>query len=406
MQPVIDGEQLLDDLEKLAQFGATPGGGLERVAFSPADMQARAWVENQMRAAGMTVQRDAAGNTLGFYSGWEAELPPLALGSHTDTVPQGGKFDGALGVLAGLACVRALQAAEVRLRHPVQLMNFTAEEASVGGGTLGSRAMAGQLQPAGLAQPAWDGRPVAEHLRAAGLDPEAILEARRPAPSLAAYLELHIEQGGNLEAAQLPIGIVEGIVGIRRYKVLFQGYANHAGTTPMAGRQDALVMAAPFILAVREIAMAHGIVGTIGTLRLQPGAPNVIPGQVELNLEIRGLHAEVLDAAETELSQQVRQSGGEFQRLSAKSSTISDPRLLEVLVAACNELNLPYQRMASGAGHDAISMADLGPQAMLFVPSRGGVSHSPDEFTEPEHCVAGAQVLLAALLKLDEVLDS
>jgi N-carbamoyl-L-amino-acid hydrolase len=285
-------------------------------------------------------------------------------------------------------------------------MNFTAEEASVGGGTLGSRAMAGQLQPASLAQPAWDGRPVAEHLRAAGLDPEAILEARRPAPSLAAYLELHIEQGGNLEAAQLPIGIVEGIVGIRRYKVMFQGYANHAGTTPMAGRQDALVMAAPFILAVREIAIAHGIVGTIGTLRLQPGAPNVIPGQVELNLEIRGLHAEVLDAAEAELSRQAQQNGGEFQSLSAKASTISDPRLLDVLAAACNELNLPYQRMASGAGHDAISMADLGPQAMLFVPSRGGVSHSPDEFTEPEHCVAGARVLLAALLKLDEELDS
>jgi N-carbamoyl-L-amino-acid hydrolase len=299
-----------------------------------------------------------------------------------------------------------LQAAGVQLRHPVEVINFTAEEATMGGGTFGSQAMAGRLNPAIFQEAAWDHRPVADHLRAAGLDPAAVAAARRHENSLAAYLELHIEQGGTLEAAGLPIGIVEGIVGIRRYRVLFRGYANHAGTTPMAGRRDALVMAAPFIPAVREVAISHGIVGTIGTLRLEPGAPNVIPGQVELNLEIRGLHPEILDEAETELAQQVQQMGGEFHPLSAKSSTFSDPRLLEALVAACHEMNLPYRRMPSGAGHDAMCMADIAPQAMLFVPSRGGVSHSPDEFTEPEQCVIGARVLLAALLKLDEALDS
>lgn len=406
MLPVIDGEQLLEDLERLARFGATPGGGLERVAFNPADQEARAWVEAQMRAVGMAVRTDTAGNSLGLYPGREPELPPIGLGSHTDTVPQGGRFDGALGVLAALACVRALQAAGVQLRHPVEVINFTAEEATMGGGTFGSQAMAGRLNPAIFQEMAWDHRPVADHLRAAGLDPAAVAAARRPENSLAAYLELHVEQGGTLEAAGLPVGIVEGIVGIRRYRVLFQGYANHAGTTPMAGRQDALVMAAPFIPAVREIAITHGIVGTIGALRLEPGAPNVIPGQVELSLEIRGLHSEILDRAEVELAQQAQQRGGEFQPLSAKASTFSDPRLLEALIAACNDLNLAYRRMPSGAGHDAACMADITPQAMLFVPSRGGVSHSPDEFTEPEHCVTGARVLLAALLKLDEELNS
>jgi N-carbamoyl-L-amino-acid hydrolase len=287
--------------------------------------------------------------------------------------------------------------------------------------------MSGRLDPAVLDQMAWDGRSIAEHLRGAGLDPARVLESRRPVGSLAAYLELHIEQGGRLEASQTPIGLVEGIVGIRRYQVLFRGYANHAGTTPMAGRRDALVMAAPFILAVREVALAQEIVGTIGMLRLEPGAPNVIPGLVELSLEIRGIQAEILDQAEAELAQRAQQQGGEFQSLmaqgaepaqqaqqqggefrplSAKGATLSDPRLLKVLAAACDDLKLPYQQMPSGAGHDAACMAALAPQAMVFVPSRGGVSHSPDEFTEPEACVAGARVLLAALLKLDEELDS
>jgi N-carbamoyl-L-amino-acid hydrolase len=222
---------------------------------------------------------------------------------------------------------------------------------------------------------------------------------------LAAYLELHIEQGGNLEAAQVPIGVVEGIVGIRRYSLTFQGYANHAGTTPMANRRDALVMAAPFVLVVPKVAIAHNIVGTVGVLRVEPGAPNVIPGRVELNMEIRGLDEAVLDTAEAELAQLAKESGAKCQRLAHKPSVSSDPRLTEALVAACDELGLSYQRMPSGAGHDAMCMAAIAPQAMLFVPSRGGVSHSPDEFTEPEDCVAGAQVLLAALLMLDTMLD-
>jgi len=407
MHPAIDGEQLLDDLEKLGHIGVDPNGGLSRIAFSSADQQARVWIEAQMQAAGMETKTDEIGNTIARYPGANPNLPAIALGSHTDTVPNGGRFDGSLGVLAALACVRALHQANVQLRHPVEVINFAAEEATMSAGTLGSRAMAGQLNAKStINQPAWDGRPVADHLAEVGLDPATVEQAHRDEGSLAAYLELHIEQGGTLEAAQIPIGVVEGIVGIRRYAVKFYGYANHAGTTPMAGRKDALVMAAPFIMAVPEVAMAHQIVATVGTLWVQPGAPNVIPGEVELSLEIRGLDESVLDKAQAEMARRAEQAGGKFEHVSSKEPTVSDSRLVDALAAACDELNLAYRRMPSGAGHDAMSIDSIAPQAMLFVPSRGGVSHSPDEFTEAEDCVAGARVLLGALLRLDKILDS
>lgn len=401
MTPFLDGEQLLEDLAALNQFGAEPGPGLNRVAFSPADQQGRVWVAQQMQKVGMTVRTDAAGNTIGTYPGTEPTLKPIALGSHTDTVPQGGRFDGVLGVLAALACVRALHQAGQRLRHPVEVINFVAEEATMGGATLGSRVMAGLFDPAMVNQLAWDGVPLAEHLRGAKIDPTLITNAKRPVGSLSTYLELHIEQGSRLEQADIPIGIVEGIVGIRRYSVTFAGYANHAGTTPMSSRQDALVMAAPFITAVRDVAVAHGIVGTVGVFRIQPGAPNIIPGQAYLEFEIRGLAEAILDEAEAELSHFAQKNGGQFRFLVAKESVTSAPHLIEVLTVACQSLGLSYQRLASGAGHDAMCIAQIAPQAMIFVPSQKGVSHSPDEYTLSEHCIAGAQVLLAALLALD-----
>lgn len=400
----INADRLLQDLDALAQIGGGADGGVTRVAYSLADREGRAWVQAQMREVGLTVRTDAAGNTIGLYPGQEPLLP-LALGSHTDTVPSGGRYDGSLGVLGALACVRALHAAGVHLRHPVEIINFAAEEATMSEGTVGSQAMAGLLKPRLIYQLAWDGRPVSEHLREAGLDPAAIGEAHRPAGSLAAYLELHIEQGGILEAAGLPIGVVEGIVGIRRYVAGFRGFANHAGTTPMAGRRDALVMAAPFITTVRDLAVRRGIVGTIGSLRVQPGAPNVIPGYVELDVETRSLRESELDEAEAELAELAGQAGAEWRQVGRKPPVESDPRLLAALTSAGEGLGLPYRRMPSGAGHDAMCIAAIAPQAMLFVPSRSGISHSPQEFTAPEECVNGARVLLAALLKLDESMD-
>ena len=404
MSVELDDELLLQDLDSLGRIGASLDGGVNRIAYTPADQEARRRVESQMRELGLEVRTDQAGNSIGVYRGQVAQLPAIALGSHTDSVPDGGRYDGALGVVAALACVRALHAGDLHLRHPVEVINFAAEEAPMGG-TIGSRAMVGLLDPELVHAQAWDGRPVATHLRSAGLDPETVFEARRPQGSLAAFLELHVEQGTALEAAGLPVGVVQGIAGIRRYTATFQGVANHAGTTPMADRRDALLMAAPFITAVRDTAVAHGVVGTVGTLQLRPGAPSVIPGRVDLSVETRGLEERVLDEAEAELERRAREAGAEFGRYSAKPPAMSDPRLVAVLTEACDELGLPFRLMSSGAGHDAMCIAHIAPQAMLFVPSRDGISHSPEEYTDPESCVAGARVLLAALLKLDAILD-
>jgi N-carbamoyl-L-amino-acid hydrolase len=405
LSPTVDGDRLLEDLGSLARFGASATGGLDRIAFSRSDLEARRWLEAQMRSLSLEVRTDQAGNSIGSYPGQDPRLPPIAIGSHTDTVPQGGRYDGALGVVSALACVRALHESGVRLLHSLEVINFAAEEATMGG-TLGSRAMAGVLDPQMLHTQAWDGQEVADHIRAAGLDPDSLGEAQRPEGSLACFLELHIEQGSTLDSAGVSLGVVEGIVGIRRYAVRFEGVANHAGTTPMADRRDALIMAAPYILAVRDIATAHGIVGTVGKLDLHPGAPSVIPGCVELSVEIRGLDEAELDAAETALSDAATATAGDLSPVSNKPAVRSDPRLLDALSAACKELGVEHKRMPSGAGHDAMCIAHIAPIAMLFVPSRDGISHSPDEYTDPEACVLGARALLGALLKVDAALDT
>lgn len=401
----IDGDRLVRDLETLATIGADDQGGVTRIAYSREDREGREWVRAEFAALGLSETTDSAGNDTWVYPGTESGLAPIALGSHTDTVPNGGRYDGALGVLSALAAVRALYQENRRLRHPVEVINFAAEEATMSGATFGSRAMAGTLAPDVVNHRAWDSRTVADHLRDAGLDPDRVTEARR-IDGPVAFLELHIEQGRRLETQRKPIGVVEGIAGIRRYEVTVNGYANHAGTTLMQDRQDALVMAAPYILQVKAVAEQHGIVGTIGKMDILPGSPNVIPGQVIINLEIRGLDEGVLDRAERQLEEEAGKLQAAFVQTSNKPSVDSDPLLVQALVAACEDNGYAYARMASGAGHDAMCMADLAPQAMLFVPSRNGVSHSPDEYTPPEDCVAGAQVLGTALLYLDGMLDS
>ncbi|MXZ25250.1 MAG: Zn-dependent hydrolase [Caldilineaceae bacterium SB0665_bin_21] len=401
----IDGDRLVRDLETLAAIGADAQGGVTRIAYSQEDREGREWVRAEFAALGLSETTDSAGNDTWVYPGTESGLAPIALGSHTDTVPNGGRYDGALGVLSALAAVRALYQENRRLRHPVEVINFAAEEATMSGATFGSRAMAGTLAPDVVNHRAWDSRTVADHLRDSGLDPDRVTEARRTAGP-AAFLELHIEQGRRLETQRKPIGVVEGIAGIRRYEVTVNGYANHAGTTLMQDRQDALVMAAPYILQVKAVAEQHGIVGTVGKMDILPGSPNVIPGQVIINLEIRGLDEGVLDRAERQLEEEAGKLQAAFVQTSNKPPVDSDPLLVQALVAACEDNGFAYARMASGAGHDAMCMADLAPQAMLFVPSRNGVSHSPDEYTPPEDCVAGAQVLGTALLYLDGMLDS
>lgn len=397
----IDGDALGADLDALAAIGATADGGVTRPAYSKADLRARDWVDARCAEFGMSVRRDAAGNSIAILPGDDPGLGAIAVGSHTDTVPEGGRFDGALGVLAGLACVRAVRQDGLRLRHPIALINFEAEEATMGGATFGSRAFVGALDPETLDRLAFDGASVRSHLERAGLDPARVAEAGTDREPIAAFLELHVEQGRVLEDAGVPIGIVEGIVAVRRHLVTFRGTADHAGTTPMAARDDALVSAAPFIVAVRDAALRHGVVATVGTLRVRPGAPNVIPGSVELDLEMRSTGDARLTATEQELERIAAAAGGAMRRISAKPPQAFSEEPLACLERASARLGLPCRRMWSGAGHDAGVLAAVTDAAMLFVPSRGGLSHSAGEFTAHADCVNGADVLLQAIVELD-----
>jgi beta-ureidopropionase / N-carbamoyl-L-amino-acid hydrolase len=399
--PSIDGDALWRDLGELNRCGEGERPGTNRIAFSPADLAGRAYLEGRLRELGMAVRRDAAGNTVARLEGTEPGLPALALGSHTDTVPEGGRYDGALGVVAAIACVRALRTAGIAPRHPLEVIDFAAEEATMSGGTFGSRAMVGMLEPASVDGPAWDGTPVRAHLEGAGIDPDRIAGARRGPGELAAYLELHIEQGGVLDAAGVPLAIVDGIVGIRRYGIVVEGTANHAGTTPMAARDDALLKALPIVAGVRDVAVVEGVVATVGALSVHPGSSNVIPGRVEMAAEARSLDPSRLDAAEAALAGRVEAAGGRMTRISNKAPVLSAPPVLAALEAALDELGEPWRRMPSGAGRDAMCMAAITEVAMLFVPSRGGVSHSPHEHTHREHCELGARALLAGVLELD-----
>lgn len=401
----LDGEHLGRDFAAFAEIGRSQAGGYDRIAYSPADREARDWLVREMRAIGLDVREDAVGNVIGRQAGSDPHRRAIALGSHTDSVPSGGNYDGVLGVLGGLAVLRTLHARGVRLRHPVELIDFAAEEATMPGGTVGSRAMAGLLPAELLDAEAFDGQTLAAHMRAFGLDPARWSGAQREPDAFAAYLELHIEQGGVLEAEGLPIGVVAGIVGIRRYAVTYHGIANHAGTTPMAVRRDALVFAAPFIGEVRRIAVDHGIVGTIGTLHVSPAAPSVIPGEVRLDVEIRALDPALLDAAEAELRAVAERGGATFVRVSSKQPVTSAPDVMRCMNDTVARLGIPHKTLPSGAGHDAMCIATLAPQGMIFVPSRAGISHAPEEFTEHEQCVAGARVLLGSLLALDAAFE-
>ncbi len=403
--PAIDSERLIQDLAALNRLGAEPGPGISRVAYSPADMAGRQVVAGWLRELGCTVQQDAAGNVSGVLPAAADHLRPIALGSHTDTVPNGGRFDGTLGVVAALACARGLVRSRTRLRHPLEIIDFAAEEATMGGGTLGSRALTAGLEDGFEAALGWDGRPVSEHLAGAGLDWRDLARAQRERDSLAAYLELHIEQGGVLDQSGIPMGVVSGIVGIRRYQVVFRGQANHAGTTPMAQRDDALLKAAPLVLDVERVARELGTVGTVGTFVVEPGASNVIPGRVELSFEIRSLDDGLLDQAEQRLLIAAGDRGGQARRVSSKAPVRSAKQVVSALEVACEQLGHEYRLLPSGAGHDAMCMAAITESAMLFIPSRNGISHAPEEYSTPEQCVTGAEVLLAGLLELDARLD-
>lgn len=403
----ISSTRLLADLANLSKIGATAAGGVNRPAYSDLDLEGREHVRALMRAAGLTVRIDSAGNTFGRLAGRDPSLPPIIIGSHTDSVPDGGRFDGALGVMAALEVARTLaeQDGGSPLRHSLEVVDFQNEE----GGLVGSKIAAGRFDRDALGHKAVSGYTIGHGIARLGGDPARIDDARIAPGSFAAYVELHIEQGREVERAGAKIGIVEGLVGIRYWEVTFGGVASHAGTTPMSDRHDALLAAARFVDAVNRVVLSvpgrH--VGTIGRLAVFPGGANVIPGRVVLTLELRDLDL----ANVAMLFEKIRAEGERIAALNGTTVSFepthtndpspTSPRVQEAIADAAAELGLRTHLMPSGAGHDAQNMAVLGPSGMIFVPSVDGLSHSPRELTVDEDVINGGNVLLGAVIGLD-----
>jgi len=411
----VDAAALRSRIEQLSVYGRPAGGtfgdGVSRVAYSDADVQGRRYVMDLMRAAGLEPRVDPAGNIFGRRPGREAALPPILFGSHIDSVPNGGNFDGDLGSLAALAAIEACTQARRETRHPLEMVVWSAEEGvAFGRGLAGSRIVAGDVTPSDM-DAVWNGLRRGDAVRKLGGDPGRIMEAVRPKGAHHAYLELHIEQGGTLERSATPIGVVLGIVAIERYSAVVTGFANHAGTTPMPDRQDALVAASQLTLAVRESVMRTPgrQVGTVGQLDVSPNAPNVIPGTVRLTIELRDLSTETLAGIAADIRARAQAIASntkttiEINDLSRNPPAVASPEVQRVIERAASAAGLASTRLPSGAGHDAQMMAQLGPMGMIFVPSVGGISHSPRELTRWEDCANGANVLLRSVLELDSV---
>jgi beta-ureidopropionase / N-carbamoyl-L-amino-acid hydrolase len=342
---------------------------------------------------------------VGTRPGSDPSMKPLLIGSHIDSVPEGGNYDGDVGSLSAIEAAQVLAENHITLRHPLQVLIFQNEE----GVTVGSRALGSGLEEKVLSSSTWSGKNVRDGIRFIGGDPDKLAQARRQPGSIAGYLELHIEQGGTLEKEKIKIGVVEGIVGILHSEVTIQGFANHAGTTPMNQRHDAMLSAARFIQKVNEVVtgMEGRQVGTVGWLKAEPGAYNVIPGKVTLGLELRDLDESKIQSmftrvrAEADVIGRINDTRFSFSDPLPPRPALTDKGLQKLIDDTARGLGLNTKLMPSGAGHDAQEIAALGPVGMIFIPSVGGISHSPKEFSRPEDIENGANVLLQTLVRLD-----
>jgi N-carbamoyl-L-amino-acid hydrolase len=400
----VNGARLNGWLSQFDAIGRTPTG-INRVAYSEADLAGRAFTLGLYRDSGLQPRIDAAGNIVARVPGTNATLPPILIGSHIDSVTDGGNFDGPVGSFAAIEVARTLAEERVRLAHPLEVVVWQNEE----GGTIGSKTMVGLLTDADLDKVARSGKTVREGIGLIGGDVARVREAQRKQGDIACYYELHIEQGGLLEKANRQIGVVEGIVGLRWFEITITGFANHAGATPMDQRQDAMLAAARFTVAVNDAIRSETgrQVATVGRMNVTPNTTNVIPGQVVLTVDLRDLDQGKIERFTQRFEQLGREIGAatdttfRFTRLVNSTPAISDPRLMQAIETSATSLGLTHQRMPSGAGHDAQEVAHIAPMAMIFVPSVGGISHSPKEFSRAADITNGANVLLNAVMAAD-----
>jgi hydantoinase/carbamoylase family amidase len=408
--PAVNPARIRDWLRAFARIGYSPDGGMRRLAYTRADLRARQLLLHTFERLGLRAQVDGIGNCFGYLAcGRDLDAPPVLVGSHLDTVPGGGRFDGAIGVVAALEIAATFREHGLTTRRPVALVSFAAEESSrFGRGTIGSGVLAGTWDPEEvLTLRDAHGQRLGQVLARLGTPPAAVAAARREPGAFAAYLELHIEQGRVLEEAGRAIGVVEAIAAPCRLRLRLAGRADHSGATPMPLRRDALAGAAEVVLAIERLATAsNGVVGTVGTLRVEPGAINVVPGQVELGIDIRAMTRAARDPvvaavrAAIDAIAAARNLEATIEPLSDEDPVTLDRDLAALLERCARSRDLDPLRMPSGAGHDAMHLARLCPSGMLFIPSRDGISHNRLEWSDLDHIVAGTQILCDAALEL------
>ena len=398
----VSGPRLCQSLAELARIGATPKGGVKRLTLTEVDRQAREQFVAWARAVGLAVRVDAIGNIFCRRAGADPDAAPVAMGSHLDSQPSGGKYDGAYGVMAGLEVMRSLNDAGVATRAPLEVVSWTNEEGSrFTPVMMGSGVFAGVF-PLGhcLAQRDGEGVAVGDALRAIGFAGEAT------APALGGYFEAHIEQGPVLEAERTTIGVVQGALGQRWFDAVITGQDTHAGPTPMEARQDALIGASRLVLEVNRIARSHPDYarGTVGFMQVKPNSRNVVPGEVRMAVEFRNAKDGTLLAMVAELKERVRAIEAEcrvaigLQEIVYFPPCEFDASMVASVRAAAGALGLPHRDIVSGAGHDAVYIARVAPAAMIFIPCQGGISHNELEAATPEDLAAGCNVLLQAVL--------
>ena len=403
---MVDGGRLWRRISELAEIGKHEEGGVARLSFTPEERAAKDLVASYMQEAGLAVREDAAGNLFGRREGRDSGAPAILVGSHVDSVRNGGDFDGPLGVLGGIEVLQTMEEEGVQTERPVEVVAFTDEEgARFSLGMIGSRALTGALSQEDLRHEDREGVSIAEAMREAGLDPATVGEAAISSDSLAAYLELHIEQGKVLEGEGLPVGVVTGIAGPVWLRLSFSGEAGHAGTTPMGTRRDALAAAAEVVGIVEEEAAATGsTVGTVGQIGARPGGINIIPGRVELSLDLRDIDEAARDGVERRIRERAGEACGKrgidlsFEEIQRLPPAPCSAEIRAVIAAACEGEGIRPFSLPSGAGHDGMHVAGLCPMGMIFVRSRDGISHNPKEWSSPEDCEAGCKVLYSAVL--------
>ena len=406
----IDANRLNRRLEQLGHVGQTTDGGVTRLSYTQVYRDAQALVAAWMTEAGLVTRLDAIGNLIGHRASAVPAAPVIVIGSHIDTVLNGGRFDGTVGVLGGIEVAQAMREDDLELDHGLDIIAFADEEGTrFGTGCIGSRAMLGLLPAETLQREDIDGVTLAQALEASGLDPTSVPDAIRNPKEMAAYIEMHIEQGSVLDDLGCPIGAVTGIAGPLFLSLQLRGKTDHAGATPMYLRRDALAGAAELILYAERMAKETSptSVATVGRLEVRPGNVNAIPGEILMTFDLRDIHQDPRDRMENEIASKIleisleRSLRYELREMSRLAPVLLSPRLIQAIRSSCQKVGASVHELPSGAGHDAQVMASAVDSGMIFLRSKSGFSHSPEEFTMEEDIELGARVLLETVLALD-----